>query len=238
MSQRILKGPGIQAAGFTLVELVLATLISALVVSIFSVALSISLRAWERQQNRQPSDVPSLLQLLKWQLAAFEPVQINTEGRKRTVFEGDGQSLAFATAYSIRAISSGIPVVARYLFVPGRGELYYAELPLDPYHDEALNGFLKLSPGASRSWPHFYVTEVAEFGVSYLGKDREAVELSGDETSDLPAAVMVKCTAKGSSETITALMFLNSPFAKTRQQAFGQKAKLPGSRFKGARKTR
>lgn len=238
MSQRISKGPGLGAAGFTLVELVLATLISALVVSIFSVALSISLRAWERQQNRQPSDVPSLLQLLKWQLAAFEPVQIAFGGKKHHIFEGGDQSLAFATAYSLRAVSSGIPAVVRYLFVPERGELYYAELPLDPYHDEGLNRFLKMSPGASRSWPHFYVTEVAEFSFSYLGNDREPVEVTDEETRELPAAVMVKCTAKGSSETVTTLMFLNSPFAKKKQQAFGQRVNLPGSRSRGLRKTR
>ena len=47
--------------GFTLLELVLATLISAIVIGIFSVALSLSLRMWERQQDREPSDVPSLL---------------------------------------------------------------------------------------------------------------------------------------------------------------------------------
>ena len=170
--------------------------------AIFSVALSISLRAWERQQNRQPSDVPSLLGLLKYQLATFEPLQVNAEGKKRVIFEGDGHALAFATAYSVRAISKGLPVIARYVFNPGRGELYYAELPLDPYHSESLGKFLQMTPGTSKSSPHFYVTEVAEFSLSYVGKERETLDAAMDGTSGLPAAVMVNCTAKGSPETL------------------------------------
>ena len=238
MSKRTTSGPGGHSAGFTLVELVLATLISALVIAIFSVALSISLRAWERQQNRQPSDVPSLLGLLKYQLATFEPLQVNAEGKKRVIFEGDGHALAFATTYSVRAISKGLPVIARYVFNPGRGELYYAELPLDPYHSESLDKFLQMTPGPSKSSPHFYVTEVAEFSLSYVGKERETLDAAMDGTSGLPTAVMVNCTAKGSSETITTLMFLNSPFAKLRQEAIGAKGNLPGSQFPGQRKTR
>lgn len=235
MLQRTAKTRGTDTAGFTLVELVLATLISALVVSIFSVALSISLRAWERQQNRQPSDVPALLQLLKWQLAAFEPVQMTIGGRNRVIFEGDGQSLAFATTYSVRAISGGIPVIARYLFNPGQAELYYAELPVDPYHPEVLTRFLNMTPGTGRAWPHFYVTEVVDFSLTYLGKERETMELSADEGGDLPAAVKVACSAKGSSETFTTLMFRNSPFAKLRQQMSGRAANLPhSSRLKEA----
>lgn len=233
MSRRISIKPDLHAAGFTLVELVLATLISALVVGIFSVALSVSLRAWERQQNRQPSDVPSLLQLLKWQLAMLEPIEITSQGKKRIIFEGDGQSLAFTTSYSVRAISRGIPVIARYVFIAGRGELYYAELPFDPYHSEALDRFLKMKPAVSASWPHFYVTEMAQFALSYVGKDREALDLELDGAGDLPTAVSVGCTAKGSSETISALLFINSPFAKASQQVMGGRTGLPGSRFKG-----
>ena len=130
-------------------------------------------------------------------------------------------------------------MIARYVFNPGRGELYYAELPLDPYHSESLRAnSCRLTPGASKSWPHFYVTEVAEFSLSYVGKERETLDAAMDGTSGLPTAVMVKCTAKGSSETITTLMFLNSPFAKSRQETIGAKANLPGSQFPGQRKTR
>lgn len=61
------------------------------------------------------------------------------------------------------------------------------------------------------------------------------MELSADEGGDLPAAVKVACSAKGSSETFTTLMFRNSPFAKLRQQMSGRAANLPhSSRLKEA----
>jgi hypothetical protein len=219
MNQREGKRPLTKSSGFTLVELVLATLISALVIGIFSVALSISLRTWERQQNREASDLPSLLQLLRLQLAEFDPVLINVEGKQRSIFQGDAQSLAFATDYSVRAISKGIPVVARYLFVPERGELYYGELPLDPYHPELIQKFLQMSPGDPKSWPHFYLTEVAGFALSYVGEEQEASAPSFDAEAIVPKAVTVECTSRGDLAPFSTAMFVNSPFTR---QAPGQ----------------
>jgi hypothetical protein len=221
-----------QSSGFTLLELVLATLISALVIGIFSLALSISLRAWERQQNREPSDVPSLLNLLKWQLAQFEPIVIELEGKKHSIFEGTEHSLAFATDYSVRAISKGVPVVARYVFVPGRGELYYAELPLDPYHPEAINGFLQMGLSAAKSWPHFYLTEIAQFSLSYAGEELQTLSPQVDGTSGLPVAVVVSCASKQEPELFSAMMFINSPFNKVTVQSNTGKTVLPTQRIR------
>ena len=220
-----------QSSGFTLLELVLATLISALVIGIFSVALSISLRAWERQQNREPSDVPGLLNLLKWQLSQFEPITIDFEGNKRSIFDGTEQSLAFATDYSVRAISKGVPVIARYVFVPGRGELYYAELPLDPYHPEAIKEFLQMGLGAAK-WPHFYLTEVSQFSLSYAGEELQTFSPQVDGTSGLPVAVVVTCASKQDPELYSAMMFINSPFNKVTVQGNTGKAILPTQRIR------
>jgi len=211
------KGNGLfgRSTGFTLVELVLATLISSLVIGIFSVALSISLRAWERQQNREISDTPSLLELLKRQLAQFDPILIQLEGKQRPIFQGDEQSLAFATDYSVRAISKGVPVIARYVFIPGRGELFYAELPLDPYHPEHIQEFLQMSPGKTKSWPHFYLIEVAEFALSYATKEKGEFAGAPDDAAGIPAAVRVSCASRGDSASFSAMMFVNSPFSET-----------------------
>jgi hypothetical protein len=208
------KSFGGQSRGFTLVELVLATLISAMVIGIFSVALSLSLRVWERQQNREPSDLPSLLELLKWQLTEFEPILIKDEGKQYSIFQGDEQSLTFATDYSVRAISKGVPVIARYIFVPGRGELYYSEMPLDPYHPEPIRRFLKMSPGDTKAWPRFYLVQVGDFAFSYVGGEGAEVAPSVEKGAGIPSAVMVKCSAAGNSFPLSATIFVNSPFAK------------------------
>jgi hypothetical protein len=203
-----------RSEGFTLVELVLATLISSLVIGIFSVALSISLRAWERQQNREISDTPSLLELLKRQLAHFDPVLVQLDGKQRPIFMGDGQSLAFATDYSVRAISKGVPVIARYFFIPGRGELFYSEVPLDPYHPDRIQEFLQASPGRSTSWPRFYLIEVEEFALSFATKEPGEFEETIEEAAGIPKAVMVNCASRGDSSPFSALMFVNSPFTE------------------------
>lgn len=204
-----------RSTGFTLVELVLATLISSLVIGIFSVALSISLRVWERQQNREISDTPSLLELLKRQLAQFDPILIQLDGKQRPIFQGNEQSLAFATDYSVRAISKGVPVIARYVFIPGRGELFYAELPLDPYHPEPIEEFLKMSPGNTKSWPRFYLIEVAEFALSYATKEKGEFAEATEDAAGIPSAVRVDCASRGDSASFSATMFVNSPFSET-----------------------
>jgi|WetSurMetagenome_2_1015567.scaffolds.fasta_scaffold00917_8 hypothetical protein len=228
--RRILARP----QGFTLVELVLATMISAMVIGIFSVALSLSLRVWERQQNREPSDLPSLLELLKWQLAEFEPILIRDGGRQYSIFQGDGNSLAFATDYSVRAISKGIPVIARYVFVPGRGELYYAEMPLDPYHPEAIRRFLQMNPGDTRAWPRFYLIQVGDFALSYAGEEAGGTVPSIEEGSGIPSAVMVKCAAPENTASFSAALPVNSPFAKltldSNASKTGLKAPVPRRR--------
>ncbi len=202
-----------QSSGFTLVELVLATMISAMVIAIFSVALSLSLRVWERQQNHEPSDIPSLLELLKWQLAQFEPVLINYEGKQRPIFQGDEQSLAFATHYSVRAISKGAPVIARYVFT-SEGTLFYAEIPLDPYHPEPIQRFLQMRPGDTKSWPRFYAMEIGGCSLSYAGGEGGEMASAVDDELGIPSAVIAKCTAPGNSALFSAAMFVNSPFTK------------------------
>ncbi len=207
-------------------ELVLATMISAMVIGIFSVALSLSLRVWERQQNREPSDLPSLLELLKWQLAEFEPIPVRDEGRQRPIFQGDGQSLAFATDYSVRAISKGVPVIARYVFVPGRGELYYAEMPFDPYHPEPIRRFLQMNPGETPAWPRFYLIPVGDFALSYAAEEEGNSVSSIDEGTGIPSAVTITSTAPEGSASFSAVLPVNSPFTKLTLDSNASKAGL------------
>jgi hypothetical protein len=223
-----------QSSGFTLVELVLATLISAMVIAIFSVALSLSLRVWERQQNRQPSDIPSLLELLKWQLAQFEPILINVEGKQRAIFQGDEQSLAFATDYSVRAISKGTPVIARYVFTSGT--LFYAEMPLDPYHPEPIQKFLQMGTGDTKSWPRFYAMEIGNCSLSYAGGEGDEMASAVDEELGIPSAVIAKCTAPGDSAQFSAAMFVNAPFTKVIVDSNAAKSGLKRTTPQGRRR--
>jgi hypothetical protein len=227
--------PGLGNGGFTLLELVLATLISAMVIGIFSVALTLSLRIWERQQTREYSNAPALIDLLKWQLAEFDPVQVKWDGKNRFVFFGEEHALTFVTGHSVRAISKGAPVVARYVSIPTRGELYYAELPFDPYHSERLQEFLQLNPAKGETSPRFYVTEIDDFSLSYVSEDAKGSESSWDEGNALPIAVLVNYRIKGHTEALSTLIIPSFFFAKKVENA--EEAKINRTK-KTSRKTR
>jgi prepilin-type N-terminal cleavage/methylation domain-containing protein len=207
--------------GFTLLELVLAMLISSLVMGILSMSLGFSLRVWERQYNRKTSDMPAMVDLLKWQLASLNPAPVRSDGESRIIFQGQEHSLTFATDHSVRALSHGVPVVARYLFKPAEKQLYYAEIPFDPYHPEPIEQFMKLEPGKKKSWPLFHSTEATQISFSYGGGEG-AVEKQWSDAKEIPELVGV-VWSDGESEERTAVMVPNSFFPRNSEQDSGQK---------------
>src|SRR5208283_1255408 len=85
--------------GFTLMELVLATAISALVVGILAVCFSFALRVWESVQNQKPDQTFQLADLLNRQLAECDPKPIKFTGGVRSLFAGQENSIVFITAH-------------------------------------------------------------------------------------------------------------------------------------------
>jgi hypothetical protein len=203
------------SAGFTLLELVLATLISSLVIAIVSVSLGFSLRVWEKSQGRQPDDLPSLVELLNWQLANFDPVQIKLDVDKQLVFQGDEQSIAFTTDRSVRALSNGVPIIARYIYLPQEKKIYYAEIPLDPYHPEVVKAFLQMKPGDRKSRIRFYPTQVDSFIFSFTqGDDRGGDMNTWDDSKDIPQSVTVTWSRDNGATVSSRLIVPNFFFAK------------------------
>ena len=211
----------LQSKGFTLVELVIATLISSLVMGIISVALDFSLRIWERQQNQTPSDMPAVIELLKWQLATFEPQPVRIDQESVPVFKADARSLTFATAHSVKAITRGAPVVARYVFVPRDKTLYYTEIPFDPYHTETIEEFMKFMPGKDKKRRGFFATAVAEMSFSYADSgETESFEENWQGDGSIPGVIVVNWTPDG-RDRMAAAMVPNALFPKrTEEGAF------------------
>jgi prepilin-type N-terminal cleavage/methylation domain-containing protein len=218
---------GVGSAGFTLVELVIAMLISSLVMGIVGVTLGFSLRIWERQQRQNPSDMPAVVDLLKWQLATFEPQPVRVDQESMPIFKGESHSLTFATTHSVKAISRGAPVLVRYVFVPSDKALYYMEIPFDPYHSEPIEQFLKLMPGKDAKRKGFFSTAVSNVSFSFAAQDGvEGFEEKWEEGSDVPAMVVVKWSPDGHSR-FTAAVVPNSLFPKPVEAAG-----VEGSAFK------
>lgn len=201
-------------AGFTLLELVLATFIATLVMGILAVALSFSLRVWEREQTRKPLNAPAMLELLKWQLIEFDPVPVRIEGRSGPLFVGDAHSLLIATVHSVKAISRGAPVIARYFYVPERHRLYYAEIPFNPYNVKQVDEFMQLRPSDDpKAVPRFYWTEVSSFELGFTGGgDKDVPGESWDESNVAPKNVIIKWVTPDGADTYISTVMPNSLF--------------------------
>lgn len=184
--------------GFTLLELLLATVIAALVVAIVSVALTFSLRMWQHQQGAdKESGIPRIIALMKWQLACFDPQTISFEGKSKTIFVGTQHALSLATDYSLKALSKGVPVIARYIYNPEEKTLYYAEIPMDPYHPDTVQNFLHMNPDRNTSWPHFYSIKISDFSLSYQGKDNPKLTERWNSDTEIPQAIQLKWSDAG-----------------------------------------
>jgi prepilin-type N-terminal cleavage/methylation domain-containing protein len=206
--------------GFTLVELVLAVFIFSFVIGILSTSLTFTLRVWQKQQNQAPPEMPNILDLMKWQLANFDAVPIRFEGESRYLLEGNEYSLTFTTDRSIKAISKGVPVVARYVYKSKEKKLYYSEFLLDPYHPEAIQKFMKAEPGHGEEWPRFYPIDVESLLFSYI-ESQEHPEYKGswENHSEIPSGVLVKWSLRGESaaSSNSQIMIPNSLFPKTKE---------------------
>jgi prepilin-type N-terminal cleavage/methylation domain-containing protein len=206
------------SAGFTLLELLIATFIASLVIGILSTSLSFVLRVWERNHGAEPGDqeITRLLEVMTLQLGTFNPTPV-TQGEdkeKQPVFAGNQHSLSFTTNYSVKAISKGVPVVARYLFIPGSKHFYYAELPFDPYHIKPLERFLRENPDKKESWPRFYVMDMqlSEFSIAYRGSDGNEFVENWDDASELPQAIMIKAALQRGPKTVSITRIINPHF--------------------------
>jgi prepilin-type N-terminal cleavage/methylation domain-containing protein len=201
------------SSGFTLVELILATAISAMVVGILSVCFSFAMRVWLSAQDQRPDEAFQLADLLKRQLSECDPTPIKfSDTTQHPLFNGQANSIVFVTAHSVRAISQGVPVVARYVYDPGSKVLSYSELLLDRYHPVFIERFLAgRSSSGKETEIRSYGVGFQEFVLSYAGKDSKEFLQSWDVTKELPVEVLVRW--KGNDPMIhSRICMLNVPF--------------------------
>ena len=198
--------------GFTLIELILATAISALVVGILSVCFAFTLRVWQSTQNQKPDQTFQMADLLNRQLAECDPKPIKFTDGTHPLFAGQPNSIVFVTAHSVKAISQGVPIVARYTYDPNSRVLYYSELLLDPYHPGPIERFLAGgSSGGQGTEVRTYGVDFPEFVLTYAGKESKWFSHSWRTVDELPVEVLVRWRAKDLVVHARACM-LNAPF--------------------------
>lgn len=202
-------------SGFTLLELIIATAISALVLGILAVCLSFTIREWEVSANLQPDQSFLLTDLLKRQLAESDPTPIKfTDGSVRSLFSAHSNSLTFITSHSVKAISQGVPVVARYDYNPGSKMLSYSELLLNPYYPKAIEEFMAGgSPGEKKMEIASYGTYFSDFQMAYSGRGAKEFSQSWEGSDKLPLEILV--VWRGTDPVVhTMRCMVNAPFEK------------------------
>jgi hypothetical protein len=211
-------------AGFTLLELVIATFIAALVVGTLAATLTVTLRIWERHRGSEGAghEVTRILELLALQLATFNAHPVSLEEERQPVFRGDARSLTFATNTSLMALSRAVPIVARYVYIPEKKKLYYAELPFDPYHGELIEEFISRDLSQRNIGPRYHELEsdVLEWSLSYLPRESNDYRESSEEFTELPQSIRVRVSARQGRKTVTVTRVLDPHFLR-----FGTPAK-------------
>jgi hypothetical protein len=161
-------------------------------------------------------EIVRLLEVMTMQLGTFNPtpMALKEDKKKQLLFFAGQHALSFATNYSIKSISKGAPVVSRYLYLPGSKRLYYAELPMDPYHQEPLNKFLKEKPTDKETWPRYYAMEMelTSLSFAYRGRDADNFGETWEETTQLPQAILVKLSVRQGPKTIQYTRIINPHF--------------------------
>jgi general secretion pathway protein J len=163
--------PGRRIAGFTLIELMVALLLLALMSSVLYGSLSLSATSWDRGEAKadQAGDMRQTGEFLRQALAAEHPLRLHKAVDQPLVFAGASDSLAFAAA------------------TPGRvgGGIYYFRIALAPGGDPASKLLLSRTipdygalkpPSFDGADASVLADGIAQVKFSYFGRDPDAID--------------------------------------------------------------
>ena len=155
--------------GFTLLELIIAMMLLALISSLLYGTLSLSANSWDRGEAKaqQASDMRLTEEFLRQALTSQHPLRLHKVQEQPLYFQGSRDALAFAAV------------------LPGRagGGIYYFKLAVTPSPDNKSRLTLaRLIPDyAAIALPEFSGADqsllaegIAEMRASYFGRDNDA----------------------------------------------------------------
>ncbi len=123
--------------GFTLIELVIAITIGAMVMGILVYSLSITLKTWEKAKKPPDTAIDSLLDLLATQI-----IHASKDIPEKFIFRGKSNLLAFTTNFSVMGLSMNTEVLACYKYDEQGKKLLYRQEIITRGEEEKLNKFI------------------------------------------------------------------------------------------------
>ena len=188
-------------AGFTLVELMVALLLLALMSSILYGSLSLSATSWDRGEAKaeQAGDMRQTGEFLRQALTAEHPLRLHKALDQPLYFAGASDSLAFAGA------------------TPGRvgGGIYYFRIALAPSGESSKLLLSRMIPDYTALKPPSFdgadasvlADGIAQLKFSYFGRDPDAADVVDpswrdhwDDPQILPLLIRMEVkTAQGTS---------------------------------------
>lgn len=192
--------PRIDVRGFTLIEIVLAVSILAVVVLMATAALRVGLRAWEAGQRRADlqQETRALVELVGELLAGTTPYQgkLGTNPERVVLFEGEAEEIRLVTSAPPLVLEAPVaPFHAVVLGRRGNDELHVAErlVPTDEPFESGADRVL------SRSVTRFSLAYRDETGA---WQDRWDASAAGG----LPTAVRFELRIGGAAVAMPAVV--------------------------------
>ena len=195
--------------GFTLMEVVIAITVGAMVMGILSVALSLSIKAWERSRKPFKTEIYDLMDLLSTQLVFLNTSPITYRSGTGPLFIGRKNEIFFATNFSPMGRSMNCPVIVHYRFDEEKHSISYRQMVMPgtvPEGSTLVDDFINTQ---KESEALMTVPSVAAFSFKYFDQESgQAIEIWGKPGS-FPVKILVEARLPEGQEVVTRSSYPN-----------------------------
>ncbi|MEJ5301345.1 MAG: prepilin-type N-terminal cleavage/methylation domain-containing protein [Thermodesulforhabdaceae bacterium] len=178
--------------GFTLMEVVIAITVGAMVMGILSVALSLSVRTWEQSKKPLKNELDDLMELFSTQIIFLNQSPLPYRGGNAPLFLGKKNEIFFATNFSPIGRSMNCPVMVHYRFDEEKQTLTYRQVIIPgniPEGSTLIDDFIAMQENAEAL---ITIPSVRAFNLKYFEQiDGQALE-KWDKPGSIPFKILVE----------------------------------------------
>ncbi len=196
--------------GFTLMEVLIAITIGAMVLGIVASSFSFTVKVWGKASRPPDTMLDDLMDMLSLQMIHLSKTPLMYQGGSGPLFIGRENELIFVTSFSPMGLSKNCPVIAHYRYDRTRKRLTYEQIILAnpreiaPRLDEMINAHGQKSQpehGAALAIP------LAAFSILYAPPQETTWRDSWDQPKTFPKKVRIQATAHEESRPVVRVMY-------------------------------